>query len=603
MIRTLALTLAIGAALALPGGPAFAAPATPPAHHATASKAQQLDALYQQYWAENLKLNPIIATFIGDARYNDQLPNFLSADYRKQTHAFNEKWLHKVGAIDPSDLSGQDRLSYDIFMRSLRLSIEGEKYPDWMMPVSQFDDFTKLAVLFGSGASAQPFQTVKDYDNWAKRGSKLPAIMDTAVANMREGMKAGVVMPKALMVKTIPQLDAIINTDPTKTQFWAPIEQMPASFSAADKQRITAEYRTMIATQINPAYTRLRDFIQNEYLPAARDTAGMGALPNGAAWYAYNARVNTTTDLTPAQIHEIGLKEVARIHAEMEQVKDQVGFKGDLQAFFHYLDTDPKFTFKTKEDLLQSYHDFDQRLAPMLAKEFRLMPKAPFEIRPVEPFREKSAAGGQYFPPSADGSRPGIFYANTYDLPARHSWETEDLFLHEAKPGHHFQIAIQQEVTGLPMFRRFGGENAFAEGWGLYAETIGRELGALQDPYQHFGELQNELWRAIRLVVDTGLHSQGWTREQVIQYMRDNSAVSMTEAVSEAERYMAIPGQALAYKIGQMKITELRARAQAQLGDKFDIRDFHDEVLRDGAIPLSELDAKIDRWIAAKKAG
>ncbi|MDP9141513.1 MAG: DUF885 domain-containing protein, partial [Pseudomonadota bacterium] len=369
-------------------------------------------------------------------------------------------------------------------------------------------------------------------------------------------------------------------------------------FGATERGRLSVAYTQMISTQLMPAYTRLRDFLRDEYLPESRSTVGLDALPDGASWYAFNVRSITTTDLTPAQIHQIGLDEVARIHKEMRRVIGELGFKGDLQAFFKFLAEDKKFQYPTEQALLDHYNSLRARVDAGADKLFSTRPKAGFEIRPVEAFRAKSAAGGSYQRPSEDGSRPGIFYVNTYDLPSRSTWDSEDLYLHEAIPGHHFQLAIQQELKGIPAFRRFGSITAFIEGWGLYAETLGKELGVYTDPYSYFGYLQNELWRAIRLVVDTGLHSKQWTREQVIRYMLDNSASSETQAVAEAERYMAIPGQALAYKIGQLKISELRARAEQKLGKKFDIRGFHAEVLKDGAIPLDVLEQKIDRWIA-----
>ena len=396
-------------------------------------------------------------------------------------------------------------------------------------------------------------------------------------------------------------LDAVIKDKPEDSEFWGPIRNMPKTFSAADRERLTAAYRQLIADQLMPSYKRLRDYIANDYMAHTRATVGLSALPDGKAWYAYNAYQSMSIRRSPEEVHRIGLSEVARIHEEMRKVMAQVGFKGTLQAFFEHLNTDKKFEFASEEALLAHYRSIETRLEPGLKREFNLMPKAAFEIRPVEAFRAQSAAGGEYHSPSEDGSRPGIFYVNTYDLPSRKTWDSEDLFLHEAKPGHHFQIAIQQELTGIPKFRRFGGETAFAEGWGLYSETIGKELGMLDDPYMYVGMLQNELWRAIRLVVDTGFHSKGWTRDQVIAYMRENSAVSETDAIAEAERYMAIPGQALAYKTGQMKITELRARAEKALGSRFDIRAFHDEILKDGAVPLDILDAKVDRWIESQK--
>ena len=566
-----------------------------------AKLAAELDQLYADYWEANLKLNPINATFIGDARYNAELPNFFSADYRKQVHELNRSWLDKALALDGSRLEGPGRISYEIFVRERELALESEKYPAWMLPVDQFNNIATFFPMLGSGTSAQPFQTVQDYDNWLKRGAAIPAIYDQAIANMREGMKAGVVQPRALMVKVIPQLDALINDDPTKTTFWAPIANMPKDFSAEDQKRLTEAYRVMIAEQLMPAYQRLRDFVADEYLPATRDSVSLSALPDGENWYAFNAKTQTTTDLTPAQIHDIGLQEVARIHAEMREVMKQVGFEGDLQDFFKFMTTSKQFEFKSEKELLDAYNALRAKIDEKVPEQFSLLPKAGFEIRPVEPFRAESMAGGQYFPPSEDGSRPGIFYVNTFDLPSRKRWDSEDLYLHEAIPGHHFQIAIQQELEGVPAFRRFGGETAFAEGWGLYAESLGKELGVYTDPYMYFGRLQGELWRAIRLVVDTGLHSKGWTREQVIEYMKANSAVEDTDAVAEAERYIAIPGQALAYKIGELKIQELKVKAKAELGDQFDPRAFHAEVLKDGSVPLPVLEAKIERWIAASK--
>ena len=414
-------------------------------------------------------------------------------------------------------------------------------------------------------------------------------------------MKAGVVQPKVLMNKVLPQLESFIKGKTESSVFWGPITDMPKEFSDADKTRFTAAYRKLIEAQITPAYQRLHAFIKDEYIAACRDSVAYSALPDGEAWYAFNAKTSTTTDLAPAAIHQIGLDEVARIQGEMQAVMQEVKFKGDLKAFFKFVTTSDKFKFKTEKDLLDAYNALRARTEAGVPKLFSLTPKAAFEIRPIEAYRAASSSGGSYQGPSEDGKRPGLFYVNTYDLPSRTIWDMESLFLHEAIPGHHFQIALQQELTSLPKFRRFGGETAFAEGWGLYAESLGKEIGVYTDPYQYFGRLQAELWRAIRLVVDTGLHSKGWTREQVISYMLENSAASETEAVSEAERYIAIPGQALAYKIGELKIQELRKRATAALGDKFDIKAFHAEVLQDGSVPLAILETKIDRWIAAQK--
>lgn len=599
-LRPLLLPLALAAALAACDRPAGEAPG-PATVQAAEDKARQLDALYAEYWEEQLKLNPVLATFQGDHRYDDQLPDFGSAEYRRQVHDFSVRWLERVRAIGADGLDGQALLSWQIFVRNLEQALEEEKFPAWMVPVNQMDSIISYAVLLGSGASAQPFRTVKDYDNWLARASRLPVLLDTQIANMREGIKAGVVQPRVVMEKVVPQLDAIITDRPEDSQFWGPVANMPADFPGEEKARLTGAYRDLIANRLMPALRRQRDFIVNEYLPHTRDTVGLDALPGGGEWYAFRVRSSTTTSLAPEEIHQIGLDEVARIHGEMRKVMEQVGFKGTLQEFFRFMQTDKRFEFESEEALLAHYRSLEEKVMAGVPKLFSLLPKAGFEIRPVEAFRAQSAAGGEYMMPSEDGSRPGIFYVNTYDLPTRKTWDAEDLFLHEAIPGHHFQLALQQELKDLPAFRRFGGETAFIEGWGLYAESLGRELGVYTDPYSWFGRLQGELWRAIRLVVDTGLHSKGWTREQVLQYMFENSSVSEPDAIAEAERYIAWPGQALAYKIGELKIKELRARAEEQLGDRFDIREFHAEVLKDGAVPLDILERKIDRWIASKQ--
>ena len=597
---SLALALALGLAACQPA--ADAPPAADAAQVQPAERAARLQQLYADYWEASLQLNPLQATFVGDPRYADQLPDFYSAGFRAREAAFLREWRDQARAIGGEGLQGQDLLSYEIFLRDLDMQIAGEQFPDWMLPLNQFFNVTGLVAQLGSGTSAQPFATVADYEAWLARAGQVPVLMASMEANMREGMAAGVVQPKVLMLKVLPQIDALVKDEAEQTLFWRPIENFPADFSEADRARLTEAYRQLIADQLMPAYRRLRTFVAEEYLPACRDSVGLDALPDGQAWYAHEARASTTTDLTPAQIHDIGLAEVARIHAEMDAVMKQVGFAGTRAEFFAFVSTDKQFEFASEDALLAAYRALEAKVNQRVPALFSLTPRAPFEIRPVEAFRAQSAAGGSYMPPSEDGSRPGLFYVNTYDLPTRKTWDAESLFLHEAIPGHHFQIALQQELTDLPKFRRFGGETAFAEGWGLYAESLGKELGIYTDPYQYFGRLQAELWRAIRLVVDTGLHSKGWSREQVIEYMKANSATNDTEATAEAERYIAIPGQALAYKIGELKIQELRKRAEQALGERFDPRGFHAEVLRDGSVPLAVLEAKIDRWIAAQQA-
>ncbi|PPT93970.1 DUF885 domain-containing protein [Xanthomonas arboricola pv. arracaciae] len=565
------------------------------------TKAQQLNLLYDQYWDASLKLNPLQATFQGETRYNDQLPNFLSPAFRQQSHDFTVLWLGKAEALGPDGLSGQDLLSYHIFVRDARSALAAEQFPSWMLPINQFYNIASIAVVLGSGTGAQPFKTVKDYDNWSRRAVGIPDLFDQAITNMRAGMQAGVVQPKVLMQKVLPQLDAIIARNAEDSLFWGPVRNLPADMPEADKQRITAEYKRLIEVRIMPAYRALRGFIATEYLPACRDTDGLTALPNGAAWYAYDVRQSTTSELTPEQIHQVGLDEVARLQAEIATLAKQVRFRGNLPKFYKFMQTDRRFAFRSETELLGYYRGLQGRVQAAVPRLFNVQGMPALEVRVVEPQRAQSAASGSYMRPSGDGSTPGVFYVNTSDLDTRRTWETESLYLHEAIPGHHFQLGLQQQLTDLPKFRRLGGETAYIEGWGLYAESLGRELGLYQDPYNYYGYLQNALWRAIRLVTDTGLHSKGWTRTQAIDYMLNNSAMTRTDAEAEVDRYMAIPGQALAYKVGEMKIAQLREQAQRELGPRFDVRAFHTEVLKDGSVPLDILQDKIQRWIATQK--
>ena len=575
--------------------------------HAADSRAVQLNKMYDEFWEEYLKLNPITATFAGDPRYNAELPNFLTPEYEAKSKAFEQRYLDRARAIGTDGLTGQDRLSWDIFTLNRQSAIEEFDFPDRLLPIDQFQNIANYFAQFGSGQSAQPFATVKDYDDWLKRAANVPAIFDQAIANMREGVKAGVVQPRVLMEKVLPQLDANIVDDVEKSIFWGPITAMPKDFSAADRERLTAAFRTLFGGQVLPAYKRLRGYIADEYLPKTRDTFGMGALPNGAAWYAHKVHDNTTRSMTPAQVHQIGLDEVARIQDGMRAVAKDLGYTKptksltELKAFFDWMKARNDMYFASREELLAAYQKFHSDVDPLLPKYFNLRPKADYEVRLVEPFREASASSGQYQGPSLDGKRAGVFYVNAYDLKARPRWTLASLSLHEAAPGHHFQISLQRELGDLPMFRRFSSDTAYIEGWGLYAEYLGYEMGVYKDPVARFGALDAELWRAIRLVTDTGIHLKGWTRQQTLDYMYANSPAEQTRAVSEAERFAAIPGQALAYKIGQLKIVELRKRAEKALGARFDVKQFHDEVLKDGAIPLDVLDAKINRWIASKK--
>jgi uncharacterized protein (DUF885 family) len=568
-----------------------------------AAEARKLHEHFEAYFEESLVLNPVAATSIGDYRYNDRFEVNISPAWRAKSEQLERTYLERVRAVDATQLQGQDLLSQQIFISGRELEIESYRFPSHLIPLNQFYSTPNSFVQLGSGNGLHPFKSVKDYDDFLKRVDGFVAWTDQAIVNMREGMAKGYTLPRVLAERVLPQLQAQLVAKPEDSLFWGPIRNLPAEFPAADRERLTAAYRSAIETKLVPSYRRLHDFMREEYLPKCRTTVGLDALPDGKAWYAYNVREITTTDYTPEQIHETGLREVERIHGEIHGVMEKVGFKGSLHEFFQHLNTDPQFFWPSREALVAGYVDIKNRVDPQLPKLFETLPKADYEVRAVEPFREKSAAGGSYQAATEDGSRPGIFYANTYDLKARPKWAMEALSLHEGNPGHHLQITLQREQKDLPRFRRFGGYTAYSEGWGLYAESLGPELGIYTDPYQYFGRLEGELFRAIRLVVDTGLHSKGWTRDKVLDYIVANSATSEARRVAETERYIAIPGQALAYKIGQLKLSELRARAEKALGPRFDVRKFHTAILADGALPLDVLEAKVDRWIAAQQGG
>jgi uncharacterized protein (DUF885 family) len=584
---------------------ASSAPAAAPAavSDAAAAESRRLREIVDAYFEDYLRLNPLAATSIGDPRYDDRFEVSISPEWRARAERMEFDYLARLRQVDKARLQGQDLLTYQVFASARELELEGFRYPGHLMPMNQFYSVPNTFAQLGSGNGLQPFKTVEDYEKFLRRLDGFVAWTDQAIANMREGVTRGYTLPKVLTERTLPQLAAHVVARPEDSVYWGPVRNMPASFSAVDRERITVAYRAAIEGKVVPTYRRLHDFMRDEYLPRGRTTDGLGALPDGDKWYAYRVRDITTTDLTPARIHEIGLAEVKRIRGEMQAVMDRVGFKGSLDEFFRFLNTDPSFVWPSREALVAGYVDIMNRVDPQLPKLFEVLPKAAYEVRAVEPFREKSAAGGSYQAASEDGSRPGIFYANTYDLKARPKWAMEALSLHEGNPGHHFQISIAREQENLPRFRRFGSYTAYSEGWGLYAESLGPELGMYKDPYQYFGRLEGELFRAIRLVVDTGLHAKGWTREQVLAYIDANSATSEARRVAETERYMAIPGQALAYKLGQLRISELRSRAERELGPRFDVRKFHSAILIDGPLPLDVLEAKVDRWIAAEKGG
>ena len=565
---------------------------------------ERFNAWLASEWEADLKRSPVQATSIGDERYNDQFTDFMTAEFREESKRLVRQRMVALKKFDRNKLNGQDRLSFDIYQMNLESALEAERFPDWMLPLNQFGSMPAFMAQMGAGKSIQPFRNTHDYDNWLKRLDKAVPSIDTMIGNLQAGVKSGVVQPRPIVEKVLPQLQTLIVDDVEKSVFWGCMESFPEGVSSTDQERLKKQYKALLTNKVMPAYRKLHDYVKNDYLPHTRTSTAWSALPDGKAWYAYMVKEMTTTELSPDEIHALGLKEVARIRNEMDAVRKQVKFDGNLHAFFKHLQTAPEFFFEKPEDVLARYRELQQDINKRLPKLFDVFPKADYELREVEAFRAQSASGASYQEPSADGSRPGVFYVNTYNLKAQPKWGTETLSLHEASPGHHFQVALSQEIETLPAFRRFGTYYvAYGEGWALYAESIGKELGLFTDPYQWFGRLNDEQLRAMRLVVDTGLHHKGWTREQAIQYMTDNSALADTDIVSEVERYIVMPGQALGYKIGQLEMTRLRAEAEAALGNKFDIKAFHRVLLTDGALPMKVLRTKVQEWVAttAKK--
>lgn len=554
----------------------------------------EFNSMLDKYYEDQLILNPISATFNGDNRFNDQLNIEFTDTHRTKVKELLNKYQEELKKFDRNAMNANDQISYDIIKRELDLGLEGLQFNDHYMPLNQFYGFHLTFAQLGSGSVMQPFQTVKDYENWESRMHKGVAYLDSTQTYFNRGIKENIVLPKALVGKMIDQMKAFDVKDLKNSTFYGPLNNFPKSFTAAEKERFTKEYSEIITKEILPAYKRLADYLTTTYLPKARTSSGIGNIPNGKAYYQYLIKVLTTTDKPAEEIYQTGLSEVKRIRAEMEKTKEAVGFKGSLAEFFQFLKTDPKFMpFKTPKDVLNAFHQIHERMKPQLSKMFGKTPKTPFEIRQTEAFRAASASA-EYFQGSFESNRPGIFYVPILDATKfTNTSGMESLFLHEAIPGHHYQIALQQENTQLPKFRRFGGNSAFAEGWALYTESLGKELGLYTDPYQYMGALGDEIHRAIRLVVDAGMHSKNMTREQAIKYMMDNEQISEEGAIAEIERYMAIPAQALSYKIGALKIREIRQILEAEQKDKFNISNFHDKVLEDGNMPLDVLERKM----------
>ena len=571
--------------------------------HAT-SVVTPFPALLDRYYEDFLALYPIEAAVYGDndSRYEAVWPNDISAEYRAKVAALCTQYLAELARHDRAKLSPTDQLSYDTLKWSLTARRELGTHFFHLTPVNQFSSPTLTFALMASGRSVHPFKTAQNFRNFISRAQGFSQWVDTAIANMKEGVVTGLVPPQILMERVLPQLEPLLAKDPEKNVLFGPLQMLPADLTPAERDKLAADYRASIEQTMIPAFARLHAFIKADYLPHCRMTSGIGALPGGAAAYASAARWQTTTDLTPEQIHQIGLREVDRLKTEMEKVRASVGFKGTLAQFLNFVATDPQFSsYKTEEAILDGYRAIEARVMARVPDFFGHLPRTKFEVRATEKFRAATASA-EYNPGTADGSRPGVFYVPIVDPLNFRTPRMEDLFLHEAIPGHHFQLSLTIENTDLPKFRRYDANNAYVEGWALYTESMGRELGMFSDPYQYLGMLFGDMHRAVRLVVDTGLHAKGWTREQALQYSADAEGGAPTDQrhVAEIERYMAIPGQALGYKIGQLKIRELRTRAEAKLGPKFDIKEFHDQVLMPGALPLSVLEAHINAWIAAR---
>lgn len=560
-------------------------------------KKEDFSALTENYFDDKNALDPLSATQNGQNEYNDQLQFEMTDSYRKSQATFFDKYEKALLNIDETKLSEEEKNSYEIIKWEVGIGKKLLKQPTNLMPIHQFWGTHLTMGQFAGGTSAQPFKTEKDYTNFLTRMDKYSVWIDSAMIYMKKGIKQGIVIPKALTVKLIPQFEEMATSKIEDNLFYSAIKLMPATFSDAVKKDFTERYTALINDKLIPQHKKMTEFLKNEYLPASRTTSGIGVFPFGKELYATYVKQWTTTEMTPEEIHELGLKEVARINAEMEKVKTQVGFKGTLLAFFEEVRNKKELkAFKKPEEVIANFQRIYARIKPNVNQLFSLQPKTKFEIRRTEAFREKTSSA-EYMQGTADGSRPGIFYVPIPDVVNYNLYGDEDLFLHEAIPGHHFQISLQQENSSLPDFRKFNWFGAYGEGWALYTESLGKELGLYNDPYQYFGMLGNEMHRAVRLVVDTGLHAKGWTREQAIQYSLANEAESEASIIPEIERYMAIPGQALSYKIGQLKIMELRKKAQDKMGAKFDIKKFHEKVLESGVMPLALLENKINAWI------
>lgn len=591
--------MSLSRALALAALVVLAVPAAAPAALAepAGDAAARLHALFDAEWERGLRENPVGASYMGDRRYNDLWPD-LSLKALEASHAADRSALERLMAIDRAALSPADQLNRDLFERDLAERIEGFRFRQFLVPLDHSNGIHTTSEL----TDVLRFQTAKDYADWIRRMETFAGYMDQTIALMRLGVKEKRTAPRVILRRQPEQIRAQLVDDPAKSPFFAPFLAMPEAIPAAEQKQLKDRALKAIREVVVPQHRRYEKFFLNEYLPKARESVGASALPDGRDYYAFRARSFTTTDLSPDRIHEIGLAEVKRIRAEMDKVIQQVGFQGTFAEFLTHLRTDPRFYFSDPQALLTEYQAFSKRIDPELPKLFKTMPRMPYGVKPIPETSAPTTTTAYYNQPAADGSRAGYYYVNLYKPETRPKYEIEALSLHEAVPGHHFQIALAMELGELPKFRRYGGYTAFVEGWGLYAESLGTEMGFYRDPYSKFGQLTYEMWRAVRLVVDTGMHAKGWSRDQAIEFFKANAAKSENDIVNEIDRYIAWPGQALAYKIGELKIKELRARATAKLGARFDVREFHDVVLLSGGVPLSILERNVDAWIAERAA-
>lgn len=560
------------------------------------------DSLLNQYYEDRLQLYPLEATYAGDSRYDDQLPNDITMAFRDTLREFYTRYQESLNQLDTTGFSQEERISYQVLDWETTINLDGLEFEsNYLMPINQFHSLNLTVGQLAGGASAHPFNTVQDYENWLKRLNSYTEWLDTAMANMKKGVEKDFVLPKTLTLKVIPQFADLSEGPVEKHLFYAPIFNMPEDFPKDDKERLKKAYADMIYNNIMPRYQEMQKILEEEYLPASRETSVIYGIPNGEEYYNHLIKLYTTTDMKADEIFNLGQQEVDRLTQEMIKVKNEVGFEGDLKSFFEHIRTKEELTpYDDPQQVIEHFQEIHEKMEPQISKLFDMTPKTPFEVRRTEEFREASASA-EYNPGSVDGTRPGVFYVPIPNVEEYNILSDEDLFLHEAIPGHHYQISLTQENEDLPEFRKTLWYSAYGEGWALYSESLGKELGLYSDPYQYFGMLSAEMHRAIRLVVDAGMHSKGWTREQAIQYSLDHEAETESSITAEIERYMAIPGQALSYKIGQLKIMELRAEAENQLGDDFNIRIFHNKVLESGCVPLAILEDKINNWIAEEK--